>query len=421
MQRRIKEFLERVFNIETNRLLKAVVLSLREFFKDGCLQHAAALSYTTIFSLVPFLAVSFSLFHAFGAFKNLEAKFQELLFKYLIADSVSAVTDYITGFIENINAGAISAIGTAVLILTAILLLNTIEDAFNSIWSITFKRSIKDKFTNFFTIIILGPILIAVSISITTKLQRSEIFSTLLQTQLIAKFIFYMLPFLFTWLAFFLLYMIVPNTRVKFIPALIGGFMGALLWEASKLGFDLYVAKVISYYKIYGSLGIIPLFLIWIYITWVIILLGAEITYTLHHLDSLEMRPADKLQDIGSLEHMAILAIIEVGRRFSRGDGPVPRSHLASRLHLSEGAVDEVIGILEEKGFVESVDNDRGLLPCMPLDRMKMKDIVLSIKEKIDSSAYECDERLKKLFDDMNLAIKNALSDVTVKDLIEER
>ena len=205
---RIKEFLEKILTADANKPLKAVILSLKEFFKDGCLQHAAVLSYTTLFSLVPFLAVSFSLFHAFGAFTDLKAKFQELLFKYLVTDSVSAVTDYISRFIGNINAGAISAIGTAVLILTAVLLLITVEDAFYAIWNVKLKRGLKDRFTNFFTIIILGPILIALSISITTKFQRSEIFSTLIQTQLIAKFIFYMLPFLFTWLAFILMYII---------------------------------------------------------------------------------------------------------------------------------------------------------------------------------------------------------------------
>jgi len=187
------------------------------------------------------------------------------------------VIQYLDSFIENFRSGAVGLIGFLLLTLSIVSLLASIEKAFNAIWGISESRAFIRRFTNYWTLITIGPILLGVSLTVTGALQSNKLVTQILSLSGAEKFLISRIPWLTTWGLFTALYLIMPNTKVRFRSALIGGIVGGTLWELAKYGYTLYATKVVSNYAVYGSLGMIPIFLVWIYYTWLVVLIGAQI------------------------------------------------------------------------------------------------------------------------------------------------
>jgi membrane protein len=253
----------------------------RTYYKDRCLRSAAALCYTTLLSLVPLTAVVFSIFAAFPVFETIAADIQAFVFNNFIPTSGEVIQQYIEQFAS--KASKLTAIGIAFLVLSALLMMNTIEGAINDIWYITTPRKPIPKFMMYWAVLTLGPILIGASLAITSYLTSLPLFSEAafiadLKTKLLG-----LLPFLATMLACTLLYAAVPNTHVPLRNAIIGAVIAAALFELAKKGFALYITAFPTYEVVYGALATIPVFLVWVYLSWMVVLLGAEISYCLTH------------------------------------------------------------------------------------------------------------------------------------------
>lgn len=254
------------------------------FEKHKLTIRASALAYTTLLSIVPLLAVMLSLFKAFGGLEKSLDRIQHFILENLAAGSGTAVMDYLDHFIDSYHSGAMGLIGFSLLILSVIALLATIEKAFNDIWEIPKKRPFVRRFTVYWSMITIGPLLLALSLMVTGLLQSNKLVHEVLALSGREQFLLARVPILTTWALFTGLYLIMPNTNVKIRSALVGGIIGGSLWELAKYGYTIYAAKALVYSKIYGSFGIIPIFLIWIYYTWVVVLLGALITYADQHV-----------------------------------------------------------------------------------------------------------------------------------------
>lgn len=251
------------------------------FYDDRCLRSSAALTYTTLLSLVPLSAVVFSVFAAFPMFDTFAAQIQSFVFENFVPASGEAIQQHIEEFTG--KTSKLTAIGTGFLILTALLMMNTIEGAMNDIWYIKSSRKAIPKFMVYWAMLTLGPILIGASLAATSYLTSLPLFS---ETALIAGLkanLLALLPFFATTVACTLLYAIVPNTYVPLRNALAGAVVAAALFELAKKGFALYVSAFPTYEMIYGALATIPVFLVWLYLSWLVVLLGAEISYCLSH------------------------------------------------------------------------------------------------------------------------------------------
>ncbi|MCP4702322.1 MAG: virulence factor BrkB family protein [Gammaproteobacteria bacterium] len=250
---------------------------LSRLVEDKCLQTAANLSYTSMLSLVPLAAVIFSVFTAFPVFQAMEADIRDFIFSNFVPASGETVQAYFQTFIQ--QTAKLTAVGIGFLILTALLMLKTIDSALNTIWRAKKRRNAVRRFMVYWSILTLGPILIGVGIFVSSYLISLPLFSDVEQGTW--KRLLAWLPFLTTASAFTLLYILIPNCAVPWRLALTGGLLAALLFEAAKKGFAVYVTHSDVYETIYGALATIPIFLVWIYVSWIIILLGAEITYCL--------------------------------------------------------------------------------------------------------------------------------------------
>ncbi|HEY5715857.1 MAG TPA: virulence factor BrkB family protein [Psychromonas sp.] len=244
--------------------------------EDNIKVPAGHLAYVTLLSVVPLLAVIFSMLSAFPVFSELKQIFEDLIYNNLVPTSGDAIKEHMTGFIENTKK--MSMMGMGSLIVIALLLISTIDQTINRIWRCTNKRSRIHAFTIYWTILSLGPIIIGASVLLSSYLFTifQEHGSLSLGQRLLG-----FTPFILTWLAFAGVYTLVPHQRVSFRYALIGGFIAAILFFFGTDLFKLYITNFPSQQLIYGALAVIPILFIWTYYTWLIILIGAEVTATL--------------------------------------------------------------------------------------------------------------------------------------------
>jgi len=268
--------------------MKRAIILLRyaigRFFQDNGLTTAASLSYTTLLALVPLMAVTVAILAAFPAFQNVVSALQDFIFSNFVPASGETIQIYLQQFAE--QAGKLTAVGVAFLLLTAVMLLDTIETALNDIWRTHRKRRPLSRFLVYWALLTLGPVLLGVSLAVSSYLVSLPLISDAASSLGLGTKLLRVLPFITTAIAFGLLYSIVPNCNVPWRHALFGGLVAALLFEAAKKAFALYITKVPTYAVIYGALAAVPVFLIWIYISWAIILIGAQLTFALAHYRS---------------------------------------------------------------------------------------------------------------------------------------
>jgi membrane protein len=251
---------------------------VRRFLDNQGVNTAAALTYTTLFAVVPMMTVTFSMLSAIPAFQGSGEQVQSFIFRNFVPSAGETLQQYLTSFTE--QARQLTWIGVAVLAATAFLMLVTIEKAFNGIWRVRQPRRGASSFLLYWAILSLGPLLLGGGFAISTYVTSLSIISgpdALLGAKTLLKF----MPLLSSIAAFTLLYATVPNARVPLAHACLGGLFAAVLFEVAKMLFGLYVQLFPSYQLVYGAFATVPLFLLWIYLSWLIVLFGAELTCSL--------------------------------------------------------------------------------------------------------------------------------------------
>ncbi len=339
------------------RHLKNIVV---KFKRDHCLVHAGSLAYVTILALVPLIIVSFSLFSTIGSFAQTKETIMNYLMQFLVPQSAHSVIGYINTFAEKSKTLGIS--GMVALIFLGYSLFTSTEDAFNEIWAIPKSRSAIIRLFVFTNIVFWMPILMGLSIYMSTKAVLIPYMSTVLKLALIV------LPFVLAFLGFTMSYIVIPSGKVNPKNAAIGGMVAAVLWEIGKNSFDIFVAHTFSFKafsKLYGSLVILPIFLIWIYLCWVITLIGASIA-------SYSQRPVESDQDgirNGFLTASAILIL--VAERFMKGEPPVEQGEIMARWPLSHGITER----LAAKGFLTETEGE-GYTLGRPPEAISMTEVL---------------------------------------------
>lgn len=261
------------------RFSKFVVLVARRFQQDRCERVAGALSFTTVLAVVPLTAVIIAVLSLFPVFDVWKTVIQDFIYSNFVPASGDVVQKYLTQFAG--KAGRLTAVGLAFLMVTAIMLMATIEDAFNDIWRVTNTRKLLYRFLVYWALLTLGPILMAVSLTLTSRFFALPIFGQG-ESSWIHQMFDVAWPLVFETGAAVLLYMVVPNAPVRWRYALLGGVFAAVLIEVAKRLFAYSMKTFTSYQVVYGAVAALPIFLVWIYISWIVILLGAVVVATLN-------------------------------------------------------------------------------------------------------------------------------------------
>jgi membrane protein len=261
------------------RLTLFVQLTVRRFVDDRCGRAAGALAFTTLFAIVPLMAVALAMLSIFPVFQGWMDGFQDFVYRNFVPTAGEVVQRYIEQFAA--NAGRLTALGLLFVFVTAFVLMSSIERTFNDIWHVTQARSRIRRLLGYWALLTLGPVLIGLSLSLTSTIVSAPLFGPRSAFGGVRSFVFEALPWAFEIAAFVLLYVVGPNFPVRLRHALVGGVFAALLFEFAKRAFVFYIARYGSYQTIYGSIAALPVFLLWIYFSWLIVLLGAVLTAAL--------------------------------------------------------------------------------------------------------------------------------------------
>jgi membrane protein len=332
---------------------------LRRFQEERCLQIASSLTYTTLLSLVPLLTVALTLISAFPAFSEFTAHVDDFLSENVLPEAIGdVISRYIEEFTE--KAARLTALGIAGLALTSFLLMYTIERAFNVIWRVQRGRGMAQRVVMYWSILTLAPALIGASLTMTTfVLSRSLGW---VQSAWVGDTVLKLVPPLFTVAAFTLLYYIVPSRPVRPRHAFVGGLVAGVSFEIMKRGFALYVALTPTYTIVYGAFATIPVFLVWIYASWVVTVLGAVVTALLPDFRLLrgEKRAVTGAAFADALEILGVL--IRCQRRSEAPDV----GRICERAGVTREACEATLERLCDAGWVTRAAGWRWVLACDP-------------------------------------------------------
>ena len=265
--------------LRIQRLLYFCRYLLRRFGEDNCPKNAAALTYTTLFAVVPVMTVTYAMLAAIPAFNQVSGQIEGFIFDNFVPSTGAALRDYLSEFSQ--QARQLTGVGVALLMVTAFLMLVNIEKSFNAIWRIRQPRRGLSSFLLYWAVLSLGPLLLGAGFVVSTYLASLSFLTGDAVLASVWSELLGWLPLLLSIAAFTLIFVAVPNTRVRFKHGLAGGVLVALLFEGAKACFALYVALFPSFQLIYGAFATFPLFLLWIYVSWMIILFGAELVCNL--------------------------------------------------------------------------------------------------------------------------------------------
>ncbi|MCL6270678.1 YihY family inner membrane protein [Sansalvadorimonas sp. 2012CJ34-2] len=290
---------------------RVVGMTLGRFVGDGCLNHAAALTYTTLFAIVPLLTVTYSMLASFPSFQGMSGQLQDFVFSNFVPSAGETVSKWLTSFSN--QARNLTLVGMGFLLVTALLMLRTIDHAINSIFHTGSERRAVTSFLLYWAILTLGPMLLGLGFAASSYLATIKLIDDATTILGVKGVLLRVMPIFMSALAFTLLYLTVPNRRVRVRNALVGGVVVALLFEMSKWGFTLFLTFSPTYEFIYGAFAAVPVFLLWIYLSWLLVLLGAELVHSLGeplgHSEG-EFSPV--------LSMLAILAVFQ--KRFNSGE-----------------------------------------------------------------------------------------------------
>ena len=450
----IKDILQKPTD-ELGRLSRFILTQIRiwrQCFRllaaNRAFTQAAALAYHTLFGIVPLAIVMLMVFQMFPGYRDLGHKVRHFAYEQFNLDQIRypvpedpvideveiddeeddddepemiAITDQIDALVERymarISTGAITIVGAIVVLWAAVRLLMIIERAFNAIWHVRTKRSLIHRIVYYSWILMFGPILLALAIYISTRyLLRDEIEVWLL------GYIRAIFPFLVTFGLLFFLYTVMPNTKVNPVPAFWGALVATLLWAAARYGFQLYVSRVIPFQAVYGILGVIPLSVFWIYVMWIIVLFGLQLTYAtqnFHTLDEAELKRMHPSDICFMANEQTVVGVMEyiLNAFEQKNERPVTPEAVSARLDIPEDFAEQILEQMVKSGLLFHTNEPiNGYVPSTDGAHISLGDIYEAVSQVSFARPLEWENpKAAAIFEN----VRQVLDRHTLKDVLK--
>ena len=404
-------------------MIKIATLSVKEFVQGGVITKASALTYSTLLAIIPALALLFAIARGFGFANLLETQIRDGLASH--AQAAEILLTFVDSYISHTKSGVFIGVGLIMLFYTILLLTDNIENTFNSIWQVKKSRTLYRKMTDYFSMILLLPLLImlssGISIYLTTFVKHMEEFILLAP---IVKFFVRLIPFVLTWAMFTALYIFMPNTKVKFKYAILPGIIAGSAFQAFQylyIGSQIWVS---NYNAIYGSFAAIPMFLLWTQISWCICLYGAQLCYVAQNLRNFSF--SKEIEDISRRYHdfLCVLIMSLICKRFQTESKPYTAEELSGEHKIPIRLTKKILYELQDLNMIvetiaEEKEESLGYLPSVDINRMSVK-MLLSRLDEAGSEAFKIDiERYSATWTALNNA-KSEFFENTDKILLKD-
>lgn len=404
--------------ISSGRFLKHCFIfaktTYQKFNFDDCSNKSAASAFTTVFALVPLMTVFFSIFTSFPQFQHMKSNIQTYLFTQLLPGSALAdtVVSYLTKFGSNTKAMGI--LGAVVFVASAVILVSQVELNFNSLWGIHKKRPLAKRVLIYYLTITVTPFLIAGSLYLTSNIQNL-IYRSSTFVPYASFFSNYFAPYMMTTTALILIYKYLPYTHVEWKAAIISGITGAILWEVSKILFTYYVAAVVIYSKIYGSLSVIPIFLLYLFLCWIIFYFAAEIGTILQNYKGQKARKHFRF--ISFVDYISVLHLICT--KYYDNTKSIRLSNISKTLAIPNDTVIKITDHLEFMGILEKKKR-HSVIPALPISRIDLSLVWEEfIKLNPDSDYLEKNINLSNFIDGLSKKSMELCRSDNFKDLMK--
>ncbi|MFN2168227.1 MAG: YhjD/YihY/BrkB family envelope integrity protein [Anaerolineae bacterium] len=384
---------------------------------DGQLTlRAMSLVYTTLLSIVPLLAFSFSVLKGFGVHQKIEPQLYAFLAP--LGDKGAELTDRIIGFVDNVKGSVLGGIGLVLLIYTAVSMIQKVENAFNFVWQVQASRGLARRFSDYLSIILLGPVLMVTATGLLASASSSSVVQRLSEIQpfgaglvLIGK----VLPFFLVVGVFTFVYAFIPNTRVQVKAALGGALVGGLAWFAAGDLFASFVAGSTRYSAIYSSFAIAIIALIWLYLSWLILLIGAQISFYVQHPRLMQSGRKRLLLSAAQVEQVALRAMYRIARGHKSGNPPDLEA-VNDGLEIPARVLDTIVSKLEEASLVMRAEGGE-LLPARDTAQISVGEVLAAVRGERPEAA---DGPVESVLRGMAEAANESYGKVTLEELVNQ-
>jgi membrane protein len=353
---------------------------LRDWLRGAISVQAMSLAYTTLLSLVPLMVFSFSILKGLGARGDLRFILHE--FFRPLGDASAQLTETVMQFVANMRGDLLGSIGLAFLVYTVITTIQKVEASFNFLWHVNRPRSFARRFTEYLSVMILGPILLAVALGMLGSAEQSPFAKWLAAVTPLAWILstaIRLLPYVIVTIVFTFMYAFIPNTKVQFKAALIGGVTSGLIWALMGQVFTTFIVYSSSLVAIYTGFAVVLITLVWVYLSWLILLIGAQLAfyvqfpqYLRHGQDSVELTGRDR-------EQVGLSIMYLIGRDYATGNVPWTAARLAAELDIPSIALSPVLDSLEKGGFLLATERE-AFVPGRNLDGIQLADVLENVR-----------------------------------------
>lgn len=401
---------------------RILIITIKNLLADRVLMRASSLAFITVTSLVPILVVAGSLIMVFSGGSSDEGfGLVDVIQSYLMPVAGDRVSSFIRSAIERTNQSGVGSLGGLALIFTAVTLIMEIEDSFNDIWKVSQRRPLRTRVLLFYTLVTIGPLILTLSV-----IQTTRVGVAMEQFGAIGSLAHQLVPLLSSALGFALANKLMPNTRVSWRAALIAALVSALAFEATKFGFTYYISNVVMarYDQIYGPLSLFPVFLLWVYISWVLVLFGAELSYCLQHLRQL-MRSDRVEKQFTRTEEAAQLAspfigvelMAPIAWHFFQGKKPLNIDQIVERSGQSHVMAIKALKRLEYTSFLIRVEREGAeiYIPARPLEQIKLLELIEVFE--VDFERMRPRSTVRQIAERLADSRRTALAELTCQDL----
>jgi len=410
------------------RQLRIILLAARGFNDDRCQLRASALTFYSLLSVVPLIAMAFGVTKGFG----LEQRLEKQLLKVLPdqQEVVSRIVEFARSFLENTEGGLIAGVGVAVLFWSVLKLMGNIEKSFNDIWGVRKGRSLGRRFADYLSIMLIAPLLFVMASSVTVLITSQVNVLTDRVTLLRSAGPFLMgllklLPYCVIWILFTLLYVLMPNTSVKVKSGLLGGILAGTLYQLVQWVYIKFQVGVSTHGAIYGSFAALPLFLIWLQMSWLVVLLGAEISFAEQHVDTYEFEP-DCNKVSNNLKRLLALRITQLCvRNFLAKREPWTAEQISDSLGVPIRLVRQTLSELTESRVLSEVrtedEKTAAYQPARAVDSLTVREVINLLDQNgLDTIPYGESPEWEKLAERLSLfneTIKTSSVDIALADI----
>lgn len=393
---------------------------MQKYYADQLSVRAASLSYWTLLSLVPLLAVTFSVLKAFGG--------QDFILPFLIevleplGSGRTEIAKRILEFVNNTNVGVLGAVGVAGLFYTVVALIGSVEEALNQTWRAQPVRNWTRRYGEFLGMLLVGPVMLFTTIALIATAQSYWLVERLIELPglgVVLAVLTQVMPFFFLWAGFSLLYKMVPSAEVHSRSALFGGAVAAILWHLAGIAFAYFVANSVNYTAIYSGFAIVVVFFIWLNVAWLIVLIGGMMAYLHQHAGLYE-----RGQPVEALEHamqewLTLSALVETARHYISGDGPMTEKQLSDRLSISLAQVDDIVGRFVRHGVVLRSADPPGVSLARAPETIPVAEILKIARGDLAAPNGDSDA-IADLLTRRDWVLRRGLEGTTLRSLLEE-